>query len=184
MIILDNLGRFQLGRIWINDVPEIKYKEINKLTSAVEVKEIINMEPCRMALELLLSRRDISNYAFIGVKYIPNKEKNLNISVYVSEDEGEILDDNIAMKSDNVFIGIPNEYAETVLSTANKVIEGLPQFSSGDLEFYIGAHGEVGSSKLSFSKVTELIIKLLVIEREGIKSLNQIEELISNESLV
>ncbi|MET3208168.1 UNVERIFIED_CONTAM: hypothetical protein ABIC26_001104 [Paenibacillus sp. PvR008] len=179
MIVLDNLGQYRRGRIWINDLPDNKYKVIDKLTTSVELKQSIHIKPSSLALELLLSRRDMSNYAFLGVKFIPNKEKRVNISVDVSLDEDELLNDHIAMKSDNVFVGIPTEYAEAVLSTAKKVIEEISQFSSGDLEFYIGAHGEVGSSKLSFSKVAEIIIKLMIVEPD-IKSVNQIEDLVSS----
>ncbi len=92
-----------------------------------------------IALELLLSRRDMSNYAFLGIKFTPKNIKSLNIRVNISLDEDEILSDNIAMKSDTVFLGIPNEYAEAIIDTTNKVVREHSLFSCGDLEFFYGS---------------------------------------------
>lgn len=39
MIILDNLGQFRRGRLWVNDMPELRYKVVDKLTSSIEVKQ-------------------------------------------------------------------------------------------------------------------------------------------------
>ncbi|SYX81803.1 hypothetical protein [Paenibacillus alvei] len=179
MIILDNLGQFRRGRIWINDLPEMRYKVVDNLTSSVKVKPKNYTRPTSLALELLLSRRDMSNYALLGVKFIPGNDDRVNITVNVGEDEDELLNDNIAMKSDNVFVGIPLEYAEAVLNSAKNVIEETSQFPSGDLEFYIGAHGESGSSKFSFSKVTEVIVKLLISAPES-KNTNELETFVSS----
>ncbi|WCF08136.1 hypothetical protein NDS46_28410 [Paenibacillus thiaminolyticus] len=179
MIILDNLGQFRRGRLWVNDMPELRYKVVDKLTSSIEVKQKKYIRPTSLALEMLLSPRDMSNYAFLGVKFIPNNDNRVNITVNVGEDEDELLNDNIAMKSDRVFVGIPCEYAEAILNTSKNVIEETLQFPSGDLEFYIGAHGESGSSKFSFSKVTEVILKLLIGEPES-KNVEQLETFISN----
>ena len=43
----------------------------------------------------------------------------------------------------------------------------------------MGGHGKIGSSKFSFSKVTEILLKLLIIELEN-KSINQIENLVKS----
>ncbi|MGE7090718.1 hypothetical protein ACQKII_04525 [Lysinibacillus sp. NPDC048646] len=157
MIALANLGQNKKGKLWVNDLPDLNYKIINRLTTSIDIEKSMYIKPTSIALELLLSRRDMSNYAFLGIKFMPKNIKNLNIRVNISSEEDEILSDNIAMKSDTVFLGIPNEYAEAIIDTTNKVVREHSLFPCGDLDFFIGAHGEIGSSKFSFSKVTESI---------------------------
>lgn len=86
---------------------------------------------------MLLSPRDMSNYAFLGVKFIPNNDNRVNITVNVGEDEDELLNDNIAMKSDRVFVGIPCEYAEAVLNTAKMLLKKHCSFRVVILSFIL-----------------------------------------------
>ncbi|MFY0517977.1 hypothetical protein ACOMCU_09100 [Lysinibacillus sp. UGB7] len=179
MIALDNLGQNKKGKLWVNNLPDLNYEIINRLTTSINIENCMYIKPTSIALELLLSKRDMNNYAFLGMKFTPENIKSLNIRVNTSLDLDEILSDNIAMKSDTIFLGIPNEYAEAIIDTTNKVVREHSLFPCGDLEFFMGAHGEIGSSKFSFSKVTEILLKLLIIEAEN-KSINQIENLVKS----
>ncbi|MDP5275122.1 hypothetical protein [Chengkuizengella axinellae] len=164
MINLKNLGHYRKGKLWINDLPRMDYDNIDRIELLLTINKGLKIKPCSLALELLLSPRQVSNYAFLGVDFIPNNENKLVITVCVSHDEGEKLDNNIASSSDEVHIGLPKEYGEAILSSVQKTLSEIPNFSGGILNFNIGAHGLVGSSQLSFSKVTEIIVKLLAID--------------------
>lgn len=179
MITLNNLGQNRRGRIWIKDLPELEYKVIDKISTSIQLQQNNDIKPSQLALELLLSRRDMSNYAFLGVRFTPKNGNKVNICVHVGIDEDEPLDDHIAKKSDRVFVGIPWEYAEEIIISAKKVIQEISQFPSGDLEFYLGAHSEVGSSKMTFSKVTEIILGLLITEPDS-SDVNKIERIVSS----
>lgn len=177
MIILKNLGQYRKGKLWINELPIMDYDIIDKLELSLTIKNGMEVKPCSLALELLLSPRQVSNYAFLGVDFTPNNENKLEITVRISCDEGEILEDNIASQSDEVHIGLPKEYGQAILRGAQKTLNEIPNFSGGTLNFNIGAHGLIGSSQLSFSKVAEIIIKLLIIDPNNSDE-NQLEDVI------
>lgn len=164
MIILNNLGQYRKGRLWINDLPKMVYDHIDSLELSLTINKGLEVKECSLALELLLSPRQVSNYAFLGVDFIPNNGNKLEISVSTSQDEGEILENTIASQSDEVHNGLPKEYGQAILRSVQKTLDEIDKFSGGTLNFNIGAHGLVGSSQLSFSKVAEIIIKLLTID--------------------
>jgi hypothetical protein len=178
MIELDNLGGFRKGRLWINSLPELTSKVIKVLTSSVN-SENHKWNSKAIALELLLAPREISNYAFLGVKYIPSEDSYLNIEVRVSEYEGALLTDTIALSTDEVHVGIPEEYAETIMATVKDYLKNYG-LSSGTLLFDLGAHGHVGSSKIIFSKTTKILMSLLGKNLND-TTVNEYKEMIASE---
>lgn len=177
MIILNNLGQYRRGKLWVNDLPRMDYDCIDILELSLTINKGLELKPCNLALELLLSSRQVSNYAFLGAEFIPNSGDKLEVAISVGNDEGEVLEDNIASQLDEVHIGLPNEYGQAILRSVQKTLDELPNFSGGVLNFNIGAHGLVGSSQLSFSKVTEIIIKLLASDPNSSDE-NKLEDVI------
>jgi len=159
MINLDNLGGHQKGRLWINDFPEIKIKTIDTIQKTVEGVEDISKCSKSVVLELLLPR-NASNYALLGVTYTPLNSKKLDIVINVGTADDVVLKDNIAFTSDEVHIGIPAEYALTIIDSAVDTLKDL-EFPSGILFFDVAAHGHVGSSKMIFSRVTKMLVKII-----------------------
>ncbi|WBW97427.1 hypothetical protein [Oceanirhabdus sp. W0125-5] len=183
MIILDNLDKYRRGRVWIDELPNMSYDVIQQLHSFIEIKSNSEIQAANLALELSLPR-GASNYALVGLRYTPTKNKVVEIKVNVSRNTGEIINDNIASQIDQVHVGIPLEYANVVLNTARSVIQEINDYPSGIIEFNLGAHGLIGSSQVIFSKITSIIIKLLcknpsIMSSEAIK--NEIFELLNQE---
>jgi len=159
MINLNNLGNHQRGRLWINECPEIKSKIIGTIQKTVEGVGKISEYKQSAVLELLLPR-NASNYALLGVTYIPLNSKKIDIKINVGIADDVVLKDNIASTSDEVHIGIPEAYALTIMDSAVETLKEL-EFPSGILLFDIGAHGYVGSSKMIFSRITKMLVKII-----------------------
>jgi len=106
---LDNLGNHQSGRLWINECPEIKSKIIDTIQKTVEGVGAILKYKQSAVLELLLPR-NASNYALLGVTYIPLDSKKIDIKINVGITDDVVLKDNIAFTADAVHIGIPEAY--------------------------------------------------------------------------
>ncbi len=159
MIILD-LGEFKRGRLWINEMPNIKMEVTSSFEEVVEVNNYQQWEEKVITLELLLAPRDISNYALLGVKYNPTSTNMLNIQVNATNFNGSILQDNIALLTDEVHMGIPQAYVSSIISTAKEKAKEL-NFPAGSLIFEIGAHGYVGSSKVAFAILTKVLMGLI-----------------------
>lgn len=161
MIVLDNLGKYRKGKLWKNQMPNIESTVIEILRKSIYETERIQWESSNIALELLLAPREVSNYALLGATYIPNGGEKLEIRVKVSAGDDKLFEDAIALSCDEVHVGIPKDYAEAIVNATEKTIREIKSFSPGVLEFSIGAHGYVGSSKLIFSKITDIILKIM-----------------------
>ncbi len=155
-----NLGGFREGRLWINEKPNITMEVIDSLVESVDVSNFQQWEEKNIVLELFLAPRDVSNYAMLGVKYIPTDTQKLNILVNITGFNGDILKDNIALLTDEVHMGIPQDYASSIINTAKEKAIEL-KFPVGSLMFEIGAHGYVGSSKITFVILTKVLMGLL-----------------------
>lgn len=161
MIILDNLGKYRKGRLWVGQMPRIESTTVEVLRRSINETEKIQLNSSNIALELFLPPREISNYAFLGAMYTPNNGEKLEIRVKVSNANDKIFENSIALSSDEVHVGIPKDYAEAIVDSAEKTIKEIIRFSPGVLEFSIGAHGYIGSSKYIFSKTTEIILNIM-----------------------
>ncbi|TCS96769.1 hypothetical protein [Hazenella coriacea] len=177
MIMLENLGSYRKGRLWVKNMPRINYTVIDQIYSTLPVEKGLVLSPCNLALETLFSPRQVSNYAFLGVNFTPNDGEIIEITINTSLDEGRILEDHIAFQSDEVYMGIPYEYGEAILSSVQETLLDIQTFSGGKLNFHMGAYGQVGTSQRSFSKTTEIMIRLLTIN-PYIADEKQLEEMI------
>jgi hypothetical protein len=179
LIILDNLGGLKKGRLWINEMPNLREEIIDVIETTIEVSNRQQWEEKAVILELLLAPREISNYALLGVMYLPTNNEILNIKVNVSSFKGKILVDNIALSTDEVHLGIPKDYATSIINLVKeKVLEF--QFPAGDLVFNVGAHGYVGSSKLIFSIITKVLMGLLGSKNIMKASIGELNEMVSD----
>jgi hypothetical protein len=159
MIMLNNLEGYKKGRIWINNPPNIRSNSVDKVVKSIETKKNLTWKEKYIAIELLLSPRQASSYAFIGAKYTPSTNDKLEIIVNISGFNDSVMVDNIALSTDEVHVGIPKDYALTIINAAIEKTNEL-NFPSGHLYFNIGAHGHVGSSKTSFRTATIVIMEL------------------------
>lgn len=118
-----------------------------------------------LALELYYPR-NTSNYGMLGAIFWPNNSNELEIIIKYSENIKEVYSTSLVSEYDTVFFGINEEYCDTIAESAVKTIKEYQEFPSGKIEFYMGAYSEVGSSQILFSKLTEIIIKLILVNNK------------------
>ncbi|VBB09156.1 Hypothetical protein LUCI_4442 [Lucifera butyrica] len=159
MIKLDNLGGYKRGRLWINDFPGFESKIIDTIhRTFVGAKEIPRCNKS-VVLEILLPR-NASNYALLGATFIPLVGGTLDVKINIGVHDDAVLKDNIAFTSDEVHVGIPKEYAFAVMDSVAETLDDS-EFPPGILFFDVGAHSDVGSSRMIFSRVTKILIKII-----------------------
>jgi hypothetical protein len=163
LILLDNLGDNIKGRLWIDELSEAYTDYIGILEKSFIVSSELGWEYRRIALELA-QRRHSSNYALLEVSFEPGISKELILKVVVSADLGEPMHDAQTMLYDEVRWGIPQQYSEAIINTAAQYINEFGGFPAGVLSFSLGAHAKIGSSNMIFSKVTQLLLKLISYE--------------------
>lgn len=177
MIIIDNIGNLKECKVWLNESPLEKFEVSNTLSSLVKHSHSVTRNNQSIAVELFVAPR---YYAFLGVDYIYKKTKDIEIIVNVAKKEGRIITDSLALPSDNVNLGISDEYAQTILNTSLKVCKNLSNIPSGVLIFNVGAHSDYGSNQVIFSKVTSILMRLFDNDQSKIE-ITELKSIIQNE---
>lgn len=166
MIELEDLSNYKRGRIWINELPKIRYEVIEVMKKKFKATSFMHEKKC-IALEFTLPRNS-SNYALLGVNYFPDESSFLNVEIMISSTGSVQYKENIAPLWDEVFCGITKEYGSAILdyicNNSDKLV-----FPPGKLVFDIGAHGVIGSSKYCFSLLAELILELITMDIQNVE---------------
>jgi len=180
MIILDNLGNYKRGRLWINEVPFEFTDASNQLSSFFDVDTPALRKPYQICVEVSLRPREISNYGLLSLRYEPvakSKKVEYNILYYLKAKE--LYEDNIALKSDIVYKGITKSYANAIAES----IQGLKDTFALPEGFYLfdkSAQSMVGSSPVVFSTLTSILLRVLSNNLELLRD-QEIKDIIADE---
>jgi hypothetical protein len=158
-----DLSRWRKCRLWYNDFNSeyvITSTEVieKSITSYAENNKL--EEKVQIAIEVILPGGP-SSYALIGFDFYPGELHSNKIDVSVLIDSTDIIYTNsLAYRNETVMIGIPKEYSQAILKGATKSLEDIGSFPPGRMVFNIGAHSNVGSSKVAFALATKLLLIL------------------------
>lgn len=159
--ILD-LGKFRKAVVWKDESPLIIDKADYELKTLLQLNEPIVSKYQKLVLELKLPRNS-SYYALLGVEYNPNQNSELMIEIQVKDSNTIFYKSKLQLHED-IYSGIPTEYANSIISSAKeKILESNWKYA-GSLVFLLGAHSLIGSSETVFSKATKILIALLTNE--------------------
>jgi hypothetical protein len=162
MITFINLNNYRKCRLWLNetiDLPLIKSEHMieNFVPSSMKKATGIN----QIALELSLPRNS-SYYALVGFecRASNNNQGNTKVTVLMSKEKSNYSSETLSDSYDKVFMGISEEYGQSVLDSAVETINEIGGLPFEEINFNVGAHAECGSSKVIFAQVTRILIKL------------------------
>lgn len=173
-----DLGKFRKAIVWKDDYPLIINKADYELNKVLLLSEPIVSKYKKITLELKLPRNS-SYYALLGVEYTPNQNSELIIKIKVNDSNPVFYNSELQLQEE-IYSGIPAEYAKSIISSAKeKILESNWQYS-GSIVFLLGAHSLIGSSETVFSKATKILISLLSNEL-SIKSYLSDDSLIKEE---
>lgn len=159
--------------IYINELPfelPLTYSKTN-----IEINNrTANIKICDKQLCIeLYKKKDHSNYALLGCKYI-NTNLPLQVEINIYETNENYFTSMNCIDRDKKYKGIKYEYI-------NKIKEGVLEFFRknnvyflGKIVFNIGAHCEVGSSGEIFREITEDLLKLMVVNNYNVVDVKNI----------
>jgi hypothetical protein len=162
MIELNNLGKYRKARLWIDELPLLNDINISEKKIIVTKKNDCEWNNNKIALEVYYPRNS-SNYAFLGVEYTRNivQKNNLLIILNVSKYKAFKFNDSLVNGYDEVYSGIPEEYSNAILESVENTLATLNFVPEGTLKFNLGAYSLIGSSPMVFSKIAEILVRLL-----------------------
>lgn len=160
-VVLD-LGRYRKAAVWKDSFPLLPDKTEHELVTSLQLSEPVLSEHKKMAVELKLPKNS-SYYALLGGEYAPNQTSEIIIKVRISNDFENSYNSGFELKEE-IYLGIPNEYADSIINAAKEKILQSNWKYAGSVTFVLGAHSFIGSSEAIFSKVTKILISLMLNE--------------------
>lgn len=160
MKISKNLEKSSKINLWINENLAFDEKILEVLHEEVKSNEVVSWKDITYIVEFYIGQKHMSNYAMLGMEYIYKNTGKLDVKVCVSNDEGKILENTIAMPGDEVHSGIPKEYGEKILQVAASYFR-VHNYGTGEIVFFMGAHGYYGSSQAVFGLATNILLNCL-----------------------
>jgi hypothetical protein len=172
------------AHVWIDERQQIicpRTETISKELAKGLTKKSPNK---RGGLEILMPAGARFFYGLLGAEFIPNDSGSFLLEVLIATNQENIYEQSIASKLDQVRVGLPSEYSQSVIEGAIESLNEttLARFGSGVLTFDQAAHGKVGSSNIFFRHIATTVIQLLMIERSS--NTQEVTQIVKTYSLV
>jgi hypothetical protein len=104
----------------------------------------------------------MASYALLGGELVEADVDGLKVIVFVNE-VGVPFPASLAGLPDEAKIGLPDEYADAVISGVAQVVEEVGAPTKRQLRFGWAAHSLVGSSPWVFEKASGIVLQLLTL---------------------
>ncbi|MEC0128991.1 hypothetical protein [Paenibacillus pabuli] len=159
MKVINDLGKFRKVVLWKNELPSHPKEADHELEISLQLTKPIVSENKELAVELKLPRNS-SYYALLGLEFTPNQTSELRIKIKIKNSSDDLYDSELEL-NEEIYLGIPSEYANSIINSAKEVLLESSWQHSGSITFTLGAHSLIGSSEAVFSKVTKVLVALL-----------------------
>lgn len=178
------LERHVQARVWIDENPQAIYPATEIISKNVANGLTKANKKKRGGLEILIPVGARFFYGFLGAEFFPNDSGSFGIEVLVSTEHENIYAESIASEFDQIRLGLPSEYSQSVLDGAIESLteKKLGEFGSGILRFDQAAHSQIGSSNKFFRHIARTVVQLLMIDHS--KNNEEISEIVKTYSLV
>jgi hypothetical protein len=159
------LSRHRRANVWLDETPPAEVMASSMLTEIVRPKKTVDVSRRIAAIELMIPHGPMASYALLGGELLHHDEDGLQVILPVNS-IGIAFAPSLALSSDEVLAGMPDEYAGAVFAGVKRAADstGVPVKSS--LQFRWAAHGRVGSSSSFFERVSGLIVQLLALPKD------------------
>jgi len=177
------LDRHVQARVWIDENPRAIYPATEIISNNIANGLTKKNKNKRGSIEILIPVGARFFYGFLGAEFLPNDSGHFGIELLVSTEHENIYAESIASEFDQIRLGLPSEYSQSVLDGAIESLaeKKLGELGSGILRFDQAAHSQIGSSNKFFRHIARTIVQLLMIDGSGKE---EISEIVKTYSLV
>lgn len=161
------LGKYRRARVWIGELPDVACPPVKTLTHTIAASRESRNELRLAAIEVFVPLGPRSMYGLLGGQFESSATGHLSVDVNVSTANERLLVDSLAMKRDDVRVGLPAEYAKAVLAGVDLAKNELNALTAGKLSINCAAHGAIGSCEAIYKRLAVVLVKLFnVASRE------------------
>lgn len=150
------------ARIWLGPLPDWTYEIAEVIERQQEGIGSGLVPRSSAAVELMLPRGARVEYGGLGAVFTPEETHRLVVQVLTSKGAGKPYGEALAYRVDTVSMGLPDEYREGIFDGVQQT-DDTRLLGSGTLRFGCAVHGEVGSSRSFFRRLSRLVVQLLLL---------------------
>jgi hypothetical protein len=154
------LGKYRQARVWIGELPDTAYPSVETLTHTTAADAKSQGKFMLAAVEVFVPLGPRSMYGLLGGQWTPDASGQFQVDVNVSAPNERLLADNLAIKGDEVRVGLPSEYAKAVAAGVDLAQVHLSILPSGKLLIDHAAHGAIGSCEAVYKHLAAVLVKL------------------------
>jgi hypothetical protein len=160
------LSHHRRANVWLDEAPPAEFTASSFVTRMVAPKVVVEAARTVVGVELSIPHGPRASYGLLGAELVEADMDGLEVVVSVNN-VGFPFQGSVALKPDDVKVGLLDEYANAVVTGVAKVgeLRGVPTRAS--LRFRWAAHGVVGSSPSTFEKVSGLVVQLLTLPKDA-----------------
>jgi hypothetical protein len=156
------LSHYRRANVWLDEAPPANFAATSVVTRLVTPKVAAEASRPRAGVELYIPRGPRTSYGLLGAELVEAEVDSLEIVVSVNKARFP-FQPSLASKSDEVKVGLLDEYASAVIGGAVKVAEAVGAPTKAVLRFRWAAHGLVSSSPSIFETASEIVLQLLML---------------------
>jgi hypothetical protein len=157
---LFELSRHRRANVWLDEAPPASFAASSTLTRVVKPKTVVGAFRTIAAVEINIPHGPTASYGLLGAELVASTTDGLEAVVCVNA-AGSEFTPSLALRRDEVRVGLPDEYARAVVVGIDEMAETIGLPTAATLRFCWAAYGLVGSSPWVFKELTILIVRLL-----------------------
>jgi hypothetical protein len=154
-----HLGKIRHARVWIEELPDAAYPAIKVLTHTIAAGAASRNILRLAAIEVFVPLGPRWMYGLLGGQFSQDSTGQLIVDVGVSTPNGRSFPDSLAMKGEEVRVGLPAEYAQSVLAGVDLAETELKTLAPGKLSISCATHGTIGSSQAIYKHLSATLVK-------------------------
>jgi len=158
------LSHHRRANVWLDEAPPADFTASSFVTRVVKPRVVVEATRKVAGIELNIPHGPRASYALLGAELGEANVDGLEVVVSVNK-VGFPFQQSIALKPDEVKVGLLDEYATAVVAGVAKVAESSGVPTRAALRFRWAAHGLIGSSSSVFEQVSGLVVRLLLLPK-------------------
>jgi len=160
-IVVEGCGE---AKVWLDELPATFFKSQKLKRATMTASNFINYKNVSGAIEMKVFKGPIILYGLLGMRFISTDDGHLDVALSINNDISQAFTEAIVAKPETAIIGLPEEYAISVLESIIHTQQIHRLLPSGNLEINCGAHGLVGSNPIFFGLLAEVLSRLMSLQ--------------------
>lgn len=169
MILSFALSKNRRANVWLDEPPPAGFTASSTVAEIVRPNVVVSTSRRTAGVEISIPHGPKASYALLGAELVESEVDGLEVVVAVNS-VGSPFAPSLALKPDEVKVGLPAEFADAVVAGIESIAASLGCPTKSVLRFRWAAHALAGSSPSIFAEASGLVMQLLMLPQSAPES--------------